>query len=85
MDKQEALQVHALLFEVVTHFSNKVDEVDLGQSDLERYNELNIKPTDLPRKRKEHEKAVMSLAKDITDNVGETSEKVEAEAEEITV
>lgn len=84
MDKQEALQVHALLFEVATHFANKVDDVNLGQSDLERYNELNIKPTDIHRKRKEHEDAVAGLSKDITDVIGDTQEgETTSEQEEI--
>lgn len=75
MDKQEAMQTHRTLMAVAQNVANEFD-ADLGMSDLEQYQDVGVKPTDLHKKRADHEEAILALSGDLATSLGdgETSE-----------
>lgn len=80
MQKQEAIQLHTLLKEVVNNLANEREDVTLGQDDLTRYNQHNIFPQAIHKKVSDHEDAVLDLAKDLADTLLDEG-VVEKEAE----
>jgi hypothetical protein len=73
MKKQELIHLHGLLAEV--HEQCEAWEQD--EIDLDRYEELGVRPTSIHKSKTDHKTAVFALAKGITGGVAEA----EAEAE----
>lgn len=78
MNKQEAMQVHRTLMATVQEIANTFD-TNLGTSDLEQYQELGVRPTDLNKKRADHEEAILKLSDDLANSLegGDSSEAEE--------
>lgn len=82
MDKQEAMQTHRLLMTVAQEAANRFD-TGLSMSDLDQYQEVGVKPTDLHKKRADHEDAILALSGDLASTLSDTSEAEEKEPVEV--
>lgn len=73
MDKQEAMQTHRTLMTIAQSAANEF-ETEISTSDLERYKGIGVKPTDLHKKRADHEEAILALSGDLATALGGDSD-----------
>ncbi len=78
MKKQELIHLHGLLAEVSNHAENHHGVTP----DLDRYEDLGVRPTSIHKSKTDHKEAVFALAEAITGPMrSEESEAVPATAD----